>query len=60
MTPVEIKKITIKSNIKAKGFTLAEVARRLGKSPQNFLGGLSRLKTMNKLEELEKKINEVI
>lgn len=60
MSVIELKKQQIVAEVKARGYSMSEVARRLNKSPQNLIGGLKRLKSMHKLEELERKIKEVI
>ena len=60
MDIIELKKKQIVAEVKARGYSMSEVARRLDKSPQNLIGGMKRLQSMHKLEELEKKIKEVI
>lgn len=60
MTISDVKRKEIEYYIKSKGHTKSEVARRLGKEPTSFINNLKKLKTITRLEELEKRIKEVI
>ena len=60
MSILEMKKNLIKEEIKSRGYSMSEIARRLGKSPQNFIGGMKKLKSMHRLEKLELEIKEVM
>lgn len=60
MNAVEEKKQKINNFIKKTGYSKSEIARRLGKTPSNFMNGLRQIKKMETLDKLEKEIKEVL
>ena len=60
MTYAEMKMKEIRAYISYKGYTITEVADKLGVKKQSLTRSLTVTKSITRLEELEKNIKEVI
>ena len=60
MNAVDRKRKKINDYIEKSGYSKSEIARRLGKTPANFINGLRQIKRLETLENIERDIKEVL